>query len=89
MAFLPPWGIAAVASLHPRCAEDNLRPAGKGQQMQLSLIVRGQHPAGDDIRARLDDNLALVKRAEAPVVSQFECNNLDLLATIGSRFPYA
>jgi alkanesulfonate monooxygenase SsuD/methylene tetrahydromethanopterin reductase-like flavin-dependent oxidoreductase (luciferase family) len=33
--------------------------------MQLSLIVRGQHPAGDDIRARLDDDLALVRRAEA------------------------
>ena len=33
--------------------------------MQLSLIVRGQHPAGDDIRARLDDDLALVRRADA------------------------
>ncbi len=33
--------------------------------MQLSLIVRGQHPAGDDIRARHQDDLALVRRAEA------------------------
>jgi alkanesulfonate monooxygenase SsuD/methylene tetrahydromethanopterin reductase-like flavin-dependent oxidoreductase (luciferase family) len=33
--------------------------------MQLSLIVRGQHPAGDDIWARLEDDLALVRRAEA------------------------
>ena len=33
--------------------------------MQLSLIVRGQHPAGDDIRARHEDDLALVRRAEA------------------------
>jgi alkanesulfonate monooxygenase SsuD/methylene tetrahydromethanopterin reductase-like flavin-dependent oxidoreductase (luciferase family) len=32
--------------------------------MQLSLIVRGQHPAGDDIRARLEDDLALVRRAD-------------------------
>ncbi len=33
--------------------------------MRLSLIVRGQHPAGDDIRARHEDDLALVRRAEA------------------------
>jgi alkanesulfonate monooxygenase SsuD/methylene tetrahydromethanopterin reductase-like flavin-dependent oxidoreductase (luciferase family) len=33
--------------------------------MQLSLIVRGQHPAGDDISARHQDDLALVRRAEA------------------------
>jgi alkanesulfonate monooxygenase SsuD/methylene tetrahydromethanopterin reductase-like flavin-dependent oxidoreductase (luciferase family) len=33
--------------------------------MQLSLIVRGQHPAGDDIRARLADDLALVRHADA------------------------
>lgn len=33
--------------------------------MQLSLIVRGQHPAGDDIGARHQDDLALVRRAEA------------------------
>jgi alkanesulfonate monooxygenase SsuD/methylene tetrahydromethanopterin reductase-like flavin-dependent oxidoreductase (luciferase family) len=33
--------------------------------MQLSLIVRGQHPAGDDIRARLLDDLDLVRRADA------------------------
>jgi alkanesulfonate monooxygenase SsuD/methylene tetrahydromethanopterin reductase-like flavin-dependent oxidoreductase (luciferase family) len=33
--------------------------------MQLSLIVRGQHSAGDDIRARLADDLALVRRADA------------------------
>src|SRR5487761_950191 len=33
--------------------------------MQLSLIVRGQHPAGDDIGARHRDDLALVQRAEA------------------------
>ncbi len=33
--------------------------------MQLSLIVRGQHPAGDDIGARHQDDLALVLRAEA------------------------
>ncbi len=32
--------------------------------MQLSLIVRGQHPAGEDMRARLADDLALVRRAE-------------------------
>lgn len=33
--------------------------------MQLSLIVRGQHPAGDDISVRLADDMALVRRAEA------------------------
>ncbi len=33
--------------------------------MQLSLIVRGQHPAGDDICERHQDDLALVRRAEA------------------------
>lgn len=32
--------------------------------MKLSLIVRGQHLAGDDMRARLADDLALVRRAE-------------------------
>src|ERR1700759_22885 len=32
--------------------------------MQLSLIVRGQHPAGDDMRARCADDIDLVKRAE-------------------------
>ena len=32
--------------------------------MELSLIVRGQHPAGEDMRARLEDDLALVRRAE-------------------------
>src|SRR5947208_14884086 len=32
--------------------------------MKLSLIVRGQHPAGDDIRERLRDDLDLVRRAE-------------------------
>jgi alkanesulfonate monooxygenase SsuD/methylene tetrahydromethanopterin reductase-like flavin-dependent oxidoreductase (luciferase family) len=33
--------------------------------MKLSLIVRGQHPAADDIRERLHDDLDLVRRAEA------------------------
>jgi alkanesulfonate monooxygenase SsuD/methylene tetrahydromethanopterin reductase-like flavin-dependent oxidoreductase (luciferase family) len=33
--------------------------------MKLSLIVRGQHPAGDDIRVRHEDDLALVCRADA------------------------
>jgi alkanesulfonate monooxygenase SsuD/methylene tetrahydromethanopterin reductase-like flavin-dependent oxidoreductase (luciferase family) len=33
--------------------------------MQLSLIVRGQHPAGEDMAARHQDDLALVRRAEA------------------------
>jgi alkanesulfonate monooxygenase SsuD/methylene tetrahydromethanopterin reductase-like flavin-dependent oxidoreductase (luciferase family) len=33
--------------------------------MKLSLIVRGQHPAADDIRERLADDLELVRRAEA------------------------
>ena len=33
--------------------------------MKLSLIVRGQHPATDDIEARLGDDLELVRRAEA------------------------
>jgi alkanesulfonate monooxygenase SsuD/methylene tetrahydromethanopterin reductase-like flavin-dependent oxidoreductase (luciferase family) len=32
--------------------------------MDLSLIVRGQHPKGDDMRARLKDDLELVRRAE-------------------------
>jgi alkanesulfonate monooxygenase SsuD/methylene tetrahydromethanopterin reductase-like flavin-dependent oxidoreductase (luciferase family) len=32
--------------------------------MELSLIVRGQHPAGEDMRARLQDDLTLVRRAE-------------------------
>jgi alkanesulfonate monooxygenase SsuD/methylene tetrahydromethanopterin reductase-like flavin-dependent oxidoreductase (luciferase family) len=32
--------------------------------MKLSLIVRGQHPATDDIRDRLRDDLELVRRAE-------------------------
>jgi len=32
--------------------------------MKLSLIVRGQHPATDDIRDRLHDDLELVRRAE-------------------------
>jgi alkanesulfonate monooxygenase SsuD/methylene tetrahydromethanopterin reductase-like flavin-dependent oxidoreductase (luciferase family) len=32
--------------------------------MDLSLIVRGQHPGGDDMRARLEDDLELVRRAE-------------------------
>ncbi|MBV9860907.1 MAG: LLM class flavin-dependent oxidoreductase [Alphaproteobacteria bacterium] len=33
--------------------------------MKLSLMVRGQHPAADDIRDRLADDLELVRRAEA------------------------
>lgn len=33
--------------------------------MELSLIIRGQHPAGDDMGARLADDLALARRAEA------------------------
>ncbi len=32
--------------------------------MKLSLIIRGQHPAGEDMRARLADDLELVRRAE-------------------------
>src|SRR5579871_5588615 len=32
--------------------------------MKLSLIVRGQHPAGGDARAHLADDLALVRRAD-------------------------
>jgi len=32
--------------------------------MKLSLIVRGHHPATDDIRDRLHDDLELVRRAE-------------------------
>ncbi|MBO0736245.1 MAG: LLM class flavin-dependent oxidoreductase [Alphaproteobacteria bacterium] len=32
--------------------------------MDLSLIIRGQHPRGEDMRARLADDLALVRRAE-------------------------
>jgi alkanesulfonate monooxygenase SsuD/methylene tetrahydromethanopterin reductase-like flavin-dependent oxidoreductase (luciferase family) len=32
--------------------------------MELSLIVRGQHPAGEDMRARLADDIDLVMRAE-------------------------
>src|SRR5690349_8500193 len=32
--------------------------------MELSLIVRGQHPAGTDMRARLADDIDLVMRAE-------------------------
>jgi alkanesulfonate monooxygenase SsuD/methylene tetrahydromethanopterin reductase-like flavin-dependent oxidoreductase (luciferase family) len=33
--------------------------------MQLSLMIRGQHRAGDDIADRLADDLALARRAEA------------------------
>ncbi len=33
--------------------------------MELSLMIRGQHPQGDDMRARLADDLALARRAEA------------------------
>jgi alkanesulfonate monooxygenase SsuD/methylene tetrahydromethanopterin reductase-like flavin-dependent oxidoreductase (luciferase family) len=32
--------------------------------MKLSLMIRGQHPQGDDMRARLADDLALARRAE-------------------------
>jgi alkanesulfonate monooxygenase SsuD/methylene tetrahydromethanopterin reductase-like flavin-dependent oxidoreductase (luciferase family) len=32
--------------------------------MEFSLIIRGQHPEGDDMRARLKDDLDLVRRAE-------------------------
>ena len=32
--------------------------------MKLSLIVRGQHPAGYDMQARLADDIDLVMRAE-------------------------
>src|SRR5438270_13453881 len=32
--------------------------------MKLSLIVRGQHPQGDEMRARLADDIDLVMRAE-------------------------
>jgi len=32
--------------------------------MKLSLIVRGQHPAGEDMRQHLQDDLELVRRAE-------------------------
>ena len=32
--------------------------------MELSLIVRGQHPAGEDMRQRLKDDLELVRRAD-------------------------
>src|SRR5712691_8871843 len=32
--------------------------------MELSLIIRGQHPAGEDMRARLADDIDLVMRAE-------------------------
>ncbi|HZU88562.1 MAG TPA: LLM class flavin-dependent oxidoreductase [Stellaceae bacterium] len=33
--------------------------------MELSLMIRGQHPAGDDMEARLAGDLALARRAEA------------------------
>ncbi|HJU16444.1 MAG TPA: LLM class flavin-dependent oxidoreductase [Stellaceae bacterium] len=33
--------------------------------MKLSLMIRGQHPKGDDMRARLADDLTLARRAEA------------------------
>ena len=33
--------------------------------MKLSLMIRGQHPAADDIRDRLADDLDLIRRAEA------------------------
>jgi alkanesulfonate monooxygenase SsuD/methylene tetrahydromethanopterin reductase-like flavin-dependent oxidoreductase (luciferase family) len=33
--------------------------------MELSLMIRGQHPQGEDMRARLADDLALARRAEA------------------------
>src|SRR3979411_2832708 len=37
--------------------------SGQGSSMQLSLIVRGQHPPGDTA-AHLRDDLELVKRAD-------------------------
>ncbi|MGH7108799.1 MAG: LLM class flavin-dependent oxidoreductase [Stellaceae bacterium] len=33
--------------------------------MKLSLMIRGQHPQGEDMRARLADDLTLARRAEA------------------------
>jgi hypothetical protein len=33
--------------------------------MELSLIVRGQHPAGEDMRARLKDDIELVRTCRA------------------------
>ena len=37
--------------------------SGQGSKMQLSLIVRGQHPPGD-ITGHLRDDLELVRRAD-------------------------
>ena len=32
--------------------------------MQFGLLIRGQHPAGDDIQARARDDLEMARRAE-------------------------
>src|SRR5271167_4072954 len=64
IAFLPRLR-AARPSLHRRRSEDNVWGAGKPRWlMELSLIVRGQHRQGDDMRARLADDIDLVMRAE-------------------------
>jgi alkanesulfonate monooxygenase SsuD/methylene tetrahydromethanopterin reductase-like flavin-dependent oxidoreductase (luciferase family) len=56
--------FAARPSLHPRRSEDNVPGTERGGEMKLSLIIRGQHPAGEDMRARLADDIDLVMRAE-------------------------
>src|SRR6267154_4026621 len=56
--------FAARPSLHPRRSEDNVPGTESGGEMKLSLIIRGQHPAGEDMRARLADDIDLVMRAE-------------------------
>jgi hypothetical protein len=49
--------------LHPLWSEDNVPGSKSEGEMKLSLIVQGRHPAGEDMRARLEDDLELVRRA--------------------------
>src|ERR1700746_2930206 len=62
IAFLPCVRLDRACSVGSR---KTMSGAGKRRwRMELSLIVRGQHPAGDDMRARLADDIDLVMRAE-------------------------
>jgi len=59
--------------------------------MKLSLIVRGQHPANDDIGDRLRDDLELVRRAEEVGFDGIEAELLgarDEIEIVGEAFPH-
>ena len=58
--------------------------------MQFGLLIRGQHPAGDDIRARAREDLEMARRAEqlgfASVVKGSHYSSHPLLAL--QQFPF-